>query len=449
MTARIGLALSLFLFASSTLAGGDKVALREEFRPGETAVVSLNYKAKGDLLDSHGNNKPLVHTMTAQGQIVFEEKTIAPDDDPSGSPRRSLRYYSKSAIESVVDDRRTVLDLRQPVRLVVCELRKGKPFLFSPGGPLTSDEYSLLEADAALDSLVVGELLPTEPVAVGESWKPSDAAVAAVFNLSQVSKNEVVAKLEKLEAASARVTLTGKLAGVASGAKSQQTISGHFIFDRTRSRVASLDLTITEERSPSPIAWGISSQAGFVLKRKFDEPTPKLSDPEIEKLPLTAHAAIEHLAYVQPDGAFRFHFPRGWHVSQSTPKAAALTLMENGQFISECHVLAAPTVAAGTHMSTDEFRAQVQQALGKQFGSFIQEGEVPAPKGYWIYRLAAAGANGDKPVVWYYHLAAGPQGNQVVFIFRLHPDQIDRFGATDLSVVSSVEFGTPRTATNK
>ena len=100
-------------------------------------------------------------------------------------------------------------------------------------------------------------------------------------------------------------------------------------------------------------------------------------------------------------------------------------------------------------MKPEEFRAQVQQALGKQFQQFVQEGEVPAPRGLWIYRLAAAGTAGDQPAIWIYHLVASPQGQQLVCIFRIHASQFDNFGAKDLALVGTLEFATSKTASSQ
>jgi hypothetical protein len=131
------------------------------------------------------------------------------------------------------------------------------------------------------------------------------------------------------------------------------------------------------------------------------------------------------------------------------PHAVIFRLLEKGEFVSECHLLAAPTVTAGTHMKPEEFRSQVQQALGKQFQEFLQEGEVPGPKGYWFYRLAAAGTAGDQPAIWIYHLVAGPQGHQIVCIFRLHASQYDNFGVRDLALIGTLEFEPSKTAANQ
>jgi len=433
---------------SSVCTADDRILLREQSQPGETMSVTLDYSARGDLQGPpQGDTKPLLHKMSARAQFAFDEKVL-PASGARGVQRRAVRYYTQSAVESTVDEKRTVIDLRQPIRLIVCELRDNRAFLFSPAGPLTSEEHGLLEADAAFDNIAIGDLLPTTPVATGQTWKPTDAAVRATFNLSQLSKNEITAKLDQVTAATARIALSGNIAGITSGANTQQSVTGNLIFDRQRNKISAVEVTLTEERGASPIAWGLSAQAKFVLRRTFAASADRLKDDALDQIPLEANDVTTQLVFAQPDGQYRFYYPRGWHIGSHTPRSAVMTMLDNGKFVSECHVLAAKTVAAGTHTSPEEFRNQVQTALGNKFQQLLQEGELPAPKGQWMYRLAVAGTSNGKPSVWYYHLAASPQGNQVVFIFRMHPDQIDQFGALDVAMVSSIEFSAPRTVSN-
>ena len=449
MYARIAASFALILTTVLRVEAQDKITLREELRPGEMAVVSLEFKAQGDLLIPQGNNKETAQKFTAQGKFTYEEKCLPIEPDAKGVSSKSLRYYTSSSVESVVESTRIAREVREPVRVMVCEVRDGRPFVFSPSGPLTVEEYELVEADATLDSLVLGGLLPGEPVAVGETWKPGDEAVAAVFSLAQVTENKLGARLESFDESSAKIKLEGHFSGMASGAKSTRIVVAQIVFDRTRSKITQLDLSHAEEREMGPLGHALRVKATYNFRRNAAAKIARLNEKALEKLPLLSNPATEHLVYAQPDGKFRFHFQRGWFVTLSNPQAAVMRLVEQGQFVSECHVLAAPTVAAGNHMKPEEFRAQVRQALGQQFQQFIQEGDVPAPKGYWIYRLAAAGAAGQQPVVWNYHLVAGPQGQQIVFIFRVPAEQIDQFGVKDLAVVATLEFEAPRTVTNQ
>jgi hypothetical protein len=457
MSNRFWTAFSLAFSIAGLVHADEKVVLREELRPGETAAVSLAFRAEGTLLVPQAEQKDKAQSFSAQGLFQFEEKIIATQVDPDGDAGdakghatiKSLRYYSTSSLESVVDNKKVTRELRAPVRLVVAEVRDGRPFLFSPTAPLTVEEYELIDADASLDSLAIGGLLPSDPVVLGETWRPANEAVAAVFNLTHIGENQLQLKLEKLDESVATISLVGHLEGICSGTATLRSYSGQLVFDRKQMKIVQAEVNHREERKPGPLGSALDVRAGYQFRRNCSAPIARLNDETLKKFPTTSNPATELVMYSQPDGRFRFYAQRGWFVTMNHPQAAILRLLENGEFISECHVLAAPNAAAGSHMKPEDFRTQVQQALGKQFQQFIQEGEAPAPPGHWIYRLVIAGESGGQPAIWFYHVMASPQGQQLVFIFRIHASQFDNFGVKDLALVSTVEFEPSKTAANQ
>src|SRR5262245_4704024 len=137
MTNRFLTAFSLAFSIAGLVHADEKVVLREELRPGELAVVSLAFRAEGTLLVPQAEQKDKAQSFSAQGLFQFEEKIFAPQVDPgrdAGDAKghatiKSLRYYSTSSLESVVDNKKVTRELRAPVRLVVAEVRDGRPFL--------------------------------------------------------------------------------------------------------------------------------------------------------------------------------------------------------------------------------------------------------------------------------------------------------------------------------
>jgi hypothetical protein len=439
------------------LRADDKVSLREELRPGETAVVSLTFRAEGNLVVPQAQQKDKSQSFVAQGRIEFEEKVLTTQagdtnnsaESTQAASLKSLRFYTASSLESLVENKKVTRQLREPVRLIVAELRNSRPFLFSPAAPLTLEEYELIDADASLDSLVIGKLLSADPVAVGETWRPTSEAVAAVFNLTHVGNNQLQLKLDKVDSATATISVSGHIEGICSGTATQRSYSGKLMFDRKQMKLTQADINHREERKAGPLGNALDVRASYQFRRKPDAPVAQLNDETLKKVPTSPNPATELVMYVQPDGRFRFYAGRGWFVTMSHPQAAILRLIENGEFVSECHVLAAPTVAAGTHMKAEEFRTQVQQALGKQFQQIVQEGEAPAPQDHWSYRVVAAGNANGQPAIWIYNLVAGPQGQQLVFIFRIHASQFDNFGVKDLALVGTIEFEPSKTASSQ
>jgi hypothetical protein len=456
MQLRILASLVLTALLGRPLIAQDKITLRETTRLGDKCIVRMEFRAEGNLMVPQSSEKDKPQSFSAKGRMEYEEKIVSSEPKPEGdvasaaaSSLKGMRYYTASMVESVVENRRVARELREPVRLIVAEIREGRPFLFSPVAPLTVDEYEMVESDASLDTLTIAGLLPDGAVAQGATWRPSSESVAAIFNLTHIGNNELTVKLEKFDNATATLQLSGHVEGICSGTATLRTLSGQIVYDRNRSKIARLEVNHREERKAGPLTNALDVKANYALQRIFDTPFTQLKDADIAKVPTESNQASELLVYAQPENHYQVYLQRGWFVTVSHPQAAILRLLENGEFVSECHMLAAPTVAPGTHMKPDDFRNQVQAALGNQFQQFVQEGEVPAPRGLWIYRLAAAGMSNGQPAIWIYHVVAGPQGQQLVFIFRIHASQFDHFGAKDLAMVGTLEFEQPKTASSQ
>jgi hypothetical protein len=439
--------LVVFLVARSTpAAAADKVRLLQEDRAGQISRVVLEVSVSGVQVHLRDEKTSYEMKFTAKGKLAYDEKVVEASSD---APRRkTLRYYSDASVESAVQDKKTVLELRAPVRIMVAELRRERPFLFSPAGPLTFDERELVQGEGALDTLTIARLLPIEAVAVGDTWKPDNAAIAAAFNLYSVSENQLVAKVESLDDATARIRLAGKLDALVAGTTTRLDLDARIDFDRKRAQIVAVELKQKEERARGPAEPALRVDATLVLTCTLDAASKRLSDKTLEQMPLAANPATEQLVYLHPDGRFRFYYPRDWRIFQSDTRLAILRLIDDNEAIAQCNITPGPTVVPGNHMKPEDFRSQVRQALGDHFEKFFQEGEVPAARGYWIYRLAAAGVSDKDPAVWYYYLVAGPQGQQLVLTFAVDARLTERFGPRDLAVVGTVEFGTPRTASS-
>jgi hypothetical protein len=447
MTKRAACCAGLLLAVVGVVCADEKVMLREELQAGDTWSVTIKFDAKGNQ-NAPAGDKATPLPFAAQGQFAYEEKVMPIDPEAKDLAGRTVRFYTQASLESSVRDSRTTRTLREAVRVVVNEIRGGRPFLFSPSGPLTVEEFDMLQGEAPMNTLLVGQLLSPELVAPGDAWKPADAVVAALLNLDAITTNAGEVKLVEVKDATARFEIGGKIEGQVSGATTKQALTGQIVFDRARKKIARIELTRDDDRGRGPVSHALKAQSSLTIERSFDA-VAHVNSEAVANLPLAANAATEQLVYTQTDGQYRFHFPRGWAVLLNNPRVTLMRLLHNGDSIAQCNILAAPTVVAGSHMDPAEFRKQVQQALGQQFQKFIQEGEVPAAKGHWVYRLAAVGQSGDLPIVWYYYIAASPQGQQLVFIFQLDARRVDQFGPQDLAVIGSLEFESAKTATNR
>jgi hypothetical protein len=429
----------VLVLAVLVVADPDPVTLAEVHRPGDTTVVTLHLRQTGAVLIEGGRELPVRST----GKLVFEERTL--DIAPTGFPTRSVRRYEAAAADVDVDKRLSRLALRDAVRIVVAELRGDRPFTFSPSGPLTAEELDLIQTASPCNTMTLHGLLPARAAAPGETWKPSDTFAETFFCFDMLAVNGLTARIESLTTDIARLSISGKVEGIVLGAKSEIDVSGSATFDRKASKLVRIELKLRERKEAGLVDPGTRIEGELSFERKVAAGN-RLADPAIAKLPTTANPATELLLYAHPQGDFRFYYPRGWYIAYSDARTAVLKFIEGGNFLVQCNVTTASPVAPGTHVQPDEFRSQVRMALGPQFERIVQEGDLPASRGNWIYRLVVEGKSEKELAAWNYYVAAGPQGQQVVFAFTMAARHAERLAAQDLSMVGSIDFPPPRTA---
>ena len=127
------------------------------------------------------------------------------------------------------------------------EVASGKTTLFSPVGALTREELDLVDAPAS--SLVMDELLPESPVAVGGTWKHSQAAIMALLGLEAVSFAEVHSVFDEVKSGVARISAAGTVQGGVGGVATEIELKIKYNYDLKAQRITWLALLIKEKRA--------------------------------------------------------------------------------------------------------------------------------------------------------------------------------------------------------
>ena len=116
-----------------------------------------------------------------------------------------------------------------------------------------------------------------------------------------------------------------------------------------------------------------------------------------------------------------------------------------GSWIAECWPASAiwprcPNREPDKLVSLEDFQADVQRALGKSFGEFVEASQSFNDAHCRMYRVVAEGTASDIPMRWLYYLVADPQGRQAAFTFAVERKVIDRFADADKPLVQSLQF---------
>jgi hypothetical protein len=237
---------------------------------------------------------------------------------------------------------------------------------FSPDGPLTWAEIDLVRTDVFTPALA--GLLPDRPVAPGDRWPASPAAVEELTDIEKVDGGGLECRFDEITTLAgrrlARIRLTGTVRGVNEDGPNSQSLDGCFYFDLGSNHISYLSLDGTHmllDKDGKPTG---KIRGQFVLTRQANTASPDLDDKTVRRLQLEPNAENTLLLYDNPDLGIRLLHPRRWRVGQI--RGRQITLEEpagNGVMISVESLKDTPAPA--------DYLAEVKAYLAKQKGTVL------------------------------------------------------------------------------
>ena len=136
-----------------------------------------------------------------------------------------FRYARQAAVAINSTGRHLTVLLRPEVSTLVTRVRDGRVVTYSPGGPLMREELDVVQASA--DPLLWPRYLPDKSVAEGDTW-PLPAEVArSLSDYEALASNTLMARLESLDEATARIKVAGTVLGAVRGGEGQRDNRRH------------------------------------------------------------------------------------------------------------------------------------------------------------------------------------------------------------------------------
>lgn len=441
-------AIVAIVWLSGVSLGGTEEASRYDLRPcrqvDQIDRVEVRLEVEGRLVVSE-DPKHVQPKMKVVAQAVYDERLL--ELDPKGAyPVRSLRYYPTAEATIQIEEQTLKPVLRPERRWIVAENQSGRMCLFSPKGPLTREELDVV--DLLGNSLALDGLLPGKPVALGDSWQVSEQTWAILLGVDQVNKSDVHCKLIQLTERSLLVEMNGSVQGRSGGGQSGMVLKGKYRVDRTTGRINWFGLALAERRTPGPVLRGVDIVAKLHVQISPASESPHLSDDSLRNFPLKATEDLLLLVYQPPGKGWEISHPRSWHVQREENQTAVMGLFEEESWVAQGTITLLSPLAQGQQVSLEQFQQDIQQALGKNFGQFLQAGQYPIAENQQMYRVVAHGKviaqAQNKPIEvpmrWHYYRLADAKGRQAVFAFSLEPDQQERLGQADQTIVQSFRF---------
>ncbi len=451
--------------------GADALHLIEAQPAGSTTRVRIELKAQGlfrpGMPPGGGPGevrmpKPL--SLDIQTRLIFVERIVGAGRPGTAHPASNGQVATSAggppagvepvtAVRHVVDAasaingevRPTAASIRPEVALLVAQRRDrpGPVVVVSPAGALTWPELELVQGLG--DPLALGELLPAQPVKVGDRWLAREAAAQTVSGYDTITENKLEATLESADESKARIRVKGRIQGRVLGGPGTIACDGFFTFDRHAARIDHLDFNRTETRQSGPIEAGLDVQSTLIVTREPAEPTPPLSDAALAQITTEITPQRELLLMTAPGGKAVLLHDRRWHTFWEDPRMTVLKRLDDGQVIAQCNLMVGPVAGKGRHQDPKQFRDDIRRALKQRFVAYLGAGEVDGdPAGGYRYKVGVQGREDTLGIVWYYYLIASDEGNQLVATFTLAEDHAKTFGDDDLAVIGSLRWLPPR-----
>jgi hypothetical protein len=440
-TAKLWLCLCLGGWFSATLnqslLGGEPVSLTSKRGAGDIARVEVQVEASGELkVNDNGKLRPL--KMTVRGKAVYDEQIVGIEPGER-LERTSLRYYETAEAEIGIEKGISKPKLREDRRMISAQVNSNDAALFSPLGSLTREELELIDIPG--NSLLVDDLLPEKPVAVGDKWQHTDQLLARLMGLDAVSQSDVFSELKQIDDQTAKVELSGSIQGALAGVAADIDVKGRYLFDRRQNRVTWVALVTHEKRSAGYVAPGVDVDARVQMKITPGVTAGKLTENGISELSLQQQPHSLDLEYVSSSGRLQLRCDRRWFVMNDQPDAVALRLVDRGELVAQCNVSALADAAPDKPTTLTKFQEDIKKTLDKNFGQFLNASQSTSESGINIYRVVIAGTVSELPIQWNYYLVSDREGHQTVFAFTVEQALVEKLGNADQEIVDSLEFG--------
>jgi hypothetical protein len=449
--------------------GRAAVALRERASVGRSTQVSVGLKAHGLFrpgppIDAKSDQvkmpKPLA--LEIQTRLIFHERVIEVDGEsaraseattegtrpavdalPVGTPIKAVRHVVQAASAINGEIRPTSATLRPELAVLIAQrrdVRAPEPVtVVAAAGSLSRSELELVQSVG--DPLVLVELLPDHSVSVGDSWRISEMGARAITGYDVITASKLEASLESSDPSTSRIRITGEVRGSALGGIGVMKCDGSFTFDHAALMIDRLEINRDETRQPGPVEAGLDVKSTLTVTRAREVAPATISETALAKMSLEITPNRELLRLIAPAGKAVLFHDRRWHSFWDDPKLIVMKRLDRGKLIAQLNLAVGPPAGKGRHQDHNQFREDIRRALKDRFGQFIGAGLVDGdPKGGFRYKVGVQGRDGELPVVWYYYLLAGPDGDQMLATFTMARDDAAAFGDEDMAIIATLRW---------
>ena len=425
-----------WLITPSTELFGDTYSLGSLPKPGSCRRVQVTLEVRGELRLNADGKQIVSLPLEVEGRLLYDERILEVGEEPW--QRQSVRSYNE-ALAKIKAGKGVVNRTLAPEQGLIMALAKpDESLLFCPHEPLRRETLDLIDVQG--NSLLVDRLLPPEPVAIGDTWTPEERWLARLFGWDLVTQSDVTARLASVSERVALIEFSGRMEGSTGGVAAEIELNGKGNFHLDQQLMTWYAVSLREKRAIGHAEPGFEVTARLRMAMQAGGIPPELADSQLAQIPQTTGGTPDLLSFRSDHADFRLLHDRRWRSMLDRHDLSVLRLVDRGDLIAQCNISELPAFEAGKHLSLDEFRADVQQNLGEQFGQIVEASQTEGSNGNRILRVVVSGMASEISIQWVYYHISNEQGRRAAMAFTFESDLVERFAEADRTLVESFQF---------
>ncbi|WP_168566897.1 hypothetical protein [Crateriforma spongiae] len=407
--------------------------------------LAINVQGNVNLPSDPLVSKRSMTKLPIQSDAVFdyEERYRWPTDAKPGSPVMGLeRYYHEAVSSGTLSKNDISFGLRPTVRQTLVRRDMLPETIYCGDDYLTHEELGLIRTPVS--AVQLGDLLPLTAVAKGDQYEVNRGTIGNLLNLSSVDDGKVENKIEDIDDAIAKITMSGKIDGSIDGVPTLVRLVGKMTFDRKQNVCNWLALALHETRDIGKAEPGFDVQAKI---RMIRQPMPRPAGLPAKPVAMDLTRPVpgnQTLVLLHSDAlSVTALMDRRWRMISDRPGAAMMRMIDQESSMGQCNLKPLVRLPEGKTWTLAQLQQDVRRSLGDRMTRFLRDDRMTSPGGIETMQLIAAGTVEGVEVRWIVQHHAAPSGRRLLATFTTDADSFDAMAGSEVQLASTLEFVAP------
>lgn len=379
-----------------------------------------------------------VYPVKALTKLQYNEKTIQTKKEDNSFSIQAIRNYQSIAVQRTVNGESNTISIPAEKMTLNVDAEGASVIFFHKKYCMNQDELDALEVMAP--SLVLETLLPTQPVAIGDTWSISEDSLGALLQLDLLTQAQVEQVLTDVKGTTAIIDAQGLATGETDGVKTIVNFKLKYYYSLKTNRIIWAGMVTNEERRSGPITPDLAIETRVQMTIT---PSTAASDAKLAAEQWTDPTdELLLIHYTSLDGAWTMFHDRRWCIFKNEPNQVIFRFMYQGEYIAQCVINKTNNPESTKGMTLADFKKEVEEAVmeeNEKTRSILAANEEMSPSNVNVFQVIASdSADGSQ---WgYYMLKGAKPSQQLVFMFMLDGTNAEAVGETDMQMIGTLEF---------